>query len=152
MTTKSRLRPVPPLGMNINIHVFLIFIIYNIYNICPLLFFFNSYTSRSTSSGGLLADFQSESEPQTSANDLMCYFAIRNECDDGLDIMAWWKRHERSYPTLAMMVRDVFAVPVSTVPSESCFSLANRILSDKRSKLGAHVFRETCVLERLDSS
>ena len=70
----------------------------------------------------------------------MCYFAMLNENDDGLDIMAWWRWHERAYPTLAMMVRDVFDVPVSTVPSESCFSSANRILFDKRSKLGPHVF------------
>jgi hAT family C-terminal dimerisation region len=36
-----------------------------------------------------------------------------------------------------MMARDVFAVPMSTVPSESCFSSANMILTDKRTKLGS---------------
>ena len=77
----------------------------------------------------------------------MCYFAMLNESDEGLDIMAWWRRHERAYPTLAMMARDVFAVPVSTVPSESCFSSANRILSDKRSKLGPHVFERLVCLK-----
>jgi hAT family C-terminal dimerisation region len=35
-----------------------------------------------------------------------------------------------------MMACDIFVVPVSTVPSESCFSSANRILTDKRSRLG----------------
>ena len=51
-----------------------------------------------------------------------------------------------------MMARDVFAVPVSTVPSESCFSSANRILSDKRSKLGAHVFeRLVCLKDWIDA-
>ena len=45
------------------------------------------------------------------------------------------------------MARDVFVVPVSTVPSESCFSSANRILSDKRSKLGAHVFERLVYLK-----
>ena len=50
------------------------------------------------------------------------------------------------------MARDVFAVPVSTVPSESCFSSANRILSDKRSKLGAHVFeRLVCLKDWIDA-
>ena len=77
----------------------------------------------------------------------MCYFAMLNENDDGLDIMAWWRRHERAYPTLAMMARDVFVVPVSTVPSESCFSSANRILSDKCSKLGPHVFERLVCLK-----
>ena len=36
---------------------------------------------------------------------------------------------------------------VSTVPSESCFSSANRILSDKRSKLGPHVFERLVCLK-----
>ena len=148
MPTKSRLCLVPPLGMNINIHVFLIFIIYNIYIISPLFFlFFNSSTSRSTSSGGLLADFQSESEPHTSTNEMDCYLSMLNENEHGLDVMAWWGRHQRAFPTLTMMVRDVFAVPVSTVPSESCFSSANRILSDKRSKLGPHVFERLVCLK-----
>ena len=51
-----------------------------------------------------------------------------------------------------MMSRNVFVVPVSTVPSESCFSSANRILSDKRSKLGAHVFeRLVCLKDWIDA-
>jgi len=70
-----------------------------------------------------------------------------NENEHGLDVMAWWRRHQRAFPTLAMMGRDVFAVPVSTVPSESCFSSANRILSDKRSKLGPHVFERLVYLK-----
>ena len=70
-----------------------------------------------------------------------------NENEQGLDVMAWWRRNRRAFPTLAMMARDVFAVPVSTVPSESCFSSANRILSDKRSKLGPHVFERLVCLK-----
>ena len=108
--------------------------------------FFNSFTSRSTSSGGLLADFQSEIEPQTTS-EIVTYVSMMNESEHGLDVMAWWRRHQMAFPTLAMMVRDVFAVPVSTVPFESCFSSANRILSDKRSKLGPHVFERLVCLK-----
>jgi hypothetical protein len=76
---------------------------------------------------------------------------MRNE-PEGIDVMAWWKTNQRSYPAMAMMARDVFAVPVSTVPSESCFSSANRILSDKRSKLGPHVFeRLVCLKDWIDA-
>jgi hAT family C-terminal dimerisation region len=62
--------------------------------------------------------------------------------DDQIDILEYWKRNATAYPTLAMMVRDVFAVHVSTVHSESCFSLANRILTDKRTKLGSKLFEQ----------
>jgi hAT family C-terminal dimerisation region len=41
-----------------------------------------------------------------------------------------------------MMACDVFAVPVSTVPSESCFSSVNRIIIDKRTKLGSKLFEQ----------
>ena len=76
---------------------------------------------------------------------------MRNEPEQ-VDIMAWWRTNASHYPVLAMMARDVFAVPVSTVPSESCFSSANRILSDKRSKLGAHVFeRLVCMKDWIDA-
>jgi hypothetical protein len=77
--------------------------------------------------------------------------AMLNEPGD-VDVVRWWRRHARIYPILAMMARDVFAVPVSTVPSESCFSSANRILSDKRSKLGPHVFeRLVCLKDWIDA-
>lgn len=77
--------------------------------------------------------------------------AMLNE-PENVDVVGWWRRHARIYPILAMMARDVFAVPVSTVPSESCFSSANRILSDKRSKLGPHVFeRLVCLKDWIDA-
>jgi hAT family C-terminal dimerisation region len=46
-----------------------------------------------------------------------------------------------------MMARDIFAVLMSTVSSESCFSLVNRILIDKRIKLGANLFKKVVCLK-----
>jgi hAT family C-terminal dimerisation region len=62
--------------------------------------------------------------------------------DDQIDILEYWKRNATAYPTLTMMVCDIFPVHVSTVPSESCFSLANRILTVKRTKLGSKLFEQ----------
>jgi hAT family C-terminal dimerisation region len=51
-----------------------------------------------------------------------------------------------------MMARDIFVVFVSTVISESCFSSANRILRDKRSRLGAKTFeRIICLKDWFDA-
>jgi hAT family C-terminal dimerisation region len=72
---------------------------------------------------------------QTNMNELVSYCLGSME-PDGIDILGYWKRNETTYPTLAMMTRDIFVVPVSTIPSESYFSLANRILTDKCSRLG----------------
>jgi hAT family C-terminal dimerisation region len=46
-----------------------------------------------------------------------------------------------------MMARDIFTVPVSTVPPESCFSSANSILTDKHSRLGAKTFERLVYLK-----
>jgi hAT family C-terminal dimerisation region len=46
-----------------------------------------------------------------------------------------------------MMARDIFIVPMSTVPSESYFSSANMILTDKRSRLGAKTFKRLVCLK-----
>jgi hAT family C-terminal dimerisation region len=62
--------------------------------------------------------------------------------DDQIDILEYWKRNATAYPTLAMMARDVFAVPVSTVPSKSCFCSAKKILIDKHIELGSKLFEQ----------
>jgi hAT family C-terminal dimerisation region len=72
--------------------------------------------------------------------------------DDGINVLNYWKRNTIVYPTLAMMARDIFTVTVSTVCSESCFSSANRILTDKRTKLGANLFeKHVCLKDWIDA-
>jgi hAT family C-terminal dimerisation region len=46
-----------------------------------------------------------------------------------------------------MMTRDIFAVYVSTVSSELYFSSMNKILTDKRTKLGANLFEKFVFLK-----
>ncbi|KAJ1701475.1 hypothetical protein LUZ63_001254 [Rhynchospora breviuscula] len=59
---------------------------------------------------------------------------------ENFDILDYWKRHEPMWPILASMAHDIFAVPVSTVASESAFSLCNRVLTDDRNRLGNKTF------------
>jgi len=51
------------------------------------------------------------------------------------DILNWWKVNSSKYPILGQMARDVLAMSVSTVASESSFSTGGRILSQYRSSL-----------------
>ncbi|KAF1881647.1 hypothetical protein Lal_00039865 [Lupinus albus] len=55
--------------------------------------------------------------------------------EDNFDILAWWKTNASKYRLLSIMTRDVFAIPVSTVASESCFSTSGRVLDVFRSSL-----------------
>jgi len=54
---------------------------------------------------------------------------------DQFNILAWWQMNSAEYPTLSRMVRDILAVPASTVASESAFSTGSRVLSDFRSRM-----------------
>lgn len=58
-----------------------------------------------------------------------------NDEDDGFDILYWWKTRGSKYKVLSLMARDVLAVPVSTVASESAFSAGGRVLDSFRSSL-----------------
>ena len=39
-----------------------------------------------------------------------------------LDVLAYWKGNQYRYPQIAALARDVLAIPVTTVASESAFS------------------------------
>ena len=64
------------------------------------------------------------------------YLSEDNEEDKkGFDILKWWKDNENRFPVLSRMARDLLAVPIPTVASESAFSSGGRILDDFRSSL-----------------
>jgi hypothetical protein len=54
---------------------------------------------------------------------------------DNFKILDWWKVAGTRYPTLTKIARDIFAIPISTVASESAFSTSGRVLSEHRSRL-----------------
>lgn len=51
------------------------------------------------------------------------------------DVLLWWKLRAAKYPILQAITRDILAIPVSTVASESAFSASGRLISPHRSRL-----------------
>ena len=51
------------------------------------------------------------------------------------DILMWWKMNSINFLILANIARDVLAIPISTVASESAFSVGGRVLDSFRSSL-----------------
>ncbi|KAL4387019.1 hypothetical protein GQ457_09G022130 [Hibiscus cannabinus] len=73
-------------------------------------------------------------EDQTSELDKYLGEATENH-DDGFDILLWWKVNSPRFPALSKMAKDVLAIPLSTVASESAFSTGGRVLDQFRSSL-----------------
>ncbi|CAN1302148.1 Zinc finger BED domain-containing protein RICESLEEPER 2 [Linum perenne] len=51
------------------------------------------------------------------------------------DVLAYWKASALRFPILTEMARDVLAIPISSIASESAFSTGGRVLSNFRSSL-----------------
>jgi hypothetical protein len=81
------------------------------------------------------------STPSASSSSAICELSAYLDSDnvtsyeDDFDILLWWRDHKLTYPVLSIMARDIMSVPVSTVSSESCFSLTGRIIEERRRRL-----------------
>jgi hypothetical protein len=55
-----------------------------------------------------------------------------SQFDDSFNILSWWHDHKRTYHVLSILAKDIMTIPVSTIYSESVFSLAGRVIEIRR--------------------
>ncbi|KAH9781207.1 hypothetical protein KPL71_008367 [Citrus sinensis] len=60
---------------------------------------------------------------------------IEDPSNDKLNVLLWWKVNGSKYSILQKIPRDILAIPVSTMASESTFSIGGRIIGEYRSSL-----------------
>lgn len=54
---------------------------------------------------------------------------------ENMDVLNYWSTNQFRFPILSQMARDVLTIPLSTVASESSFSVGGRVLDAFRSSL-----------------
>ncbi|KAL9410842.1 hypothetical protein AB3S75_044589 [Citrus x aurantiifolia] len=81
-------------------------------------------------------NFESMESSCTQKTQLELYLSeLRADRSSHLDILSFWKDNQVRYPELSSMARDVLTIPISTVASESAFSVGGRVLDQFRSSL-----------------
>jgi hypothetical protein len=101
--------------------------------------------SRDTSATALL---HAATSTASNSSELVAYLDCDNvrQLDDSFDILKWWHEHKLTYPVLSIMAKDILTVPVSTISSESTFSMTGRIIEERRRRLNAETVEWlTCI-------
>ena len=86
----------------------------------------------------------SSSQSFTGGGELSKYLTselVPHHEDPDFSILQWWYEKRKIYPVLSILARDVISVPMSTVSSESAFSMSGRILDDRRKSLTPEMVR-----------
>ncbi|CAN7127878.1 unnamed protein product [Brassica rapa subsp. narinosa] len=89
----------------------------------------------------LYSEMVSEAAYEDTSSELDIYLmerpVPRGSNNLGLDcsVLSWWKKNSCKFPVLSELAKDVLAVQVSSVASESAFSTSGRILDPFRSCL-----------------
>ncbi|KAJ1704209.1 hypothetical protein LUZ63_003988 [Rhynchospora breviuscula] len=98
-----------------------------------------SGSASATNTRAALKDYIKERKnsepPKSELEDYLAAELDEASMDEEFDILAWWRLKSPKYPILSQLTKDILAVPISTVASESAFSTSGRILSPARSSL-----------------
>ncbi|KAL4582540.1 hypothetical protein LXL04_007091 [Taraxacum kok-saghyz] len=69
---------------------------------------------------------------------------------DSFKALEWWCVQKGKYRVLSKMAMNVLAIPVSTVASESTFSVGGRVIDAYRLSLGKETISSVGVLKKIN--
>lgn len=84
---------------------------------------------------------------EASEDEISDYKAI-TEVPLTVDPLKWWCSQTHLFPILSKLARKYLCIPATSVPSESLFSTAGEIVSQKRSCLGPHIVKDLLFLHK----
>ncbi|KAL5803220.1 hypothetical protein ACOSQ4_031525 [Xanthoceras sorbifolium] len=77
----------------------------------------------------------SSSSTYVSEVDLYVNTAFEFLDSEDFNILHWWREHETNFPILALIAKQIFGTPVSTVAVEQEFSAGGNVLDERRALL-----------------
>ncbi|KAL2897664.1 Zinc finger BED domain-containing protein RICESLEEPER 2 [Bienertia sinuspersici] len=96
-----------------------------------------SYSSQQFSTADFMNDFFSSNsscgEINSKLDNYLNASLVANE--DGFDVLKYWQSQKSIYPVLSRMAKDILAIPITSVASESSFSMGGRVLTKFRTSL-----------------
>ncbi|KAL2895914.1 putative AC transposase, partial [Bienertia sinuspersici] len=97
----------------------------------------SSYSSHQFSTTDFMNDFFSSNsscgEIDSKLDNYLNASLVANE--DGFDVLKYWQSQKSIYPVLSRMAKDILAIPITSVASESSFSMGGRVLTKFRTFL-----------------
>ncbi|KAK2662375.1 hypothetical protein Ddye_000949 [Dipteronia dyeriana] len=67
---------------------------------------------------------------------------------DQFDILHWWREHQKHFPILSIIAKQILATPVSIVAVEQEFSTGGNIMGARRSLLSPESIQvQVCVVD-----
>jgi len=61
------------------------------------------------------------------------YFEVQDD-----NILEFWKNQKHIFPLLSILAKQILAIPASSASSERSFSVAGRVIEERRSCLGGN--------------
>ena len=72
---------------------------------------------------------------------------IFKEVDNkGFNVSKWWAQHHEKYPKLALVVKNLLAIPATSANCERAFSSLTDIVTKKKKQIAGSNYREIDLL------
>jgi hypothetical protein len=84
----------------------------------------------------------------TPINELDNYMILDISVHEINDVLLFWKENDKSFPMLASIVRDLFAISASNTSIERLFSASKNNVTDRRTRLAAEKVNKLLFLQK----
>jgi hypothetical protein len=68
--------------------------------------------------------------------------------DDDIDVLSYWREKQNQFPVLAVLAKQIYAIPASNTVVERLFSASKNLISEKRTNLASEKINQLLFLQK----